>query len=383
MRPEHLARARMRSQHLRRPLPAPPEDVLRCFGAMQGQEFEHALWSVGQRTAGATESDMRAAFDTGRVLRTHVVRPTWHLVAPEDLRWVIAATAHRVHQLNGPYYRSFGVAELTVDTTALLADAVSGGPRTRDELADVLRAHGVEASGPRLAYIVMRAELDRAVVSGGLRGRRHTYAAFDERVPPGPEPDRAEAQARLARVFFTSRGPATVKDFARWSSLTIREGRAALDAAVAAEPGALQQVEADGRRYWFAAGDPDPDPDAPSEPVTDLVQGYDEAVMSYSESRDVLVGDTPVADEDLPFLHAVLVDGRLAGHWTTGRRSSAGVTVDVQAYRPIDAAGRISLERAVARLGAFLETPAELGSIDVLTPGRPIRRSRRAAREDA
>src|SRR5207249_11976962 len=162
--------------------------------------------------------------------------------------------------------------------TDVIAEAVRLGPRTRRELGQALARHGLSPEGQRLAYMVMHAELHLAVCSGPMSGKQHTYAAFDDRVT-GDGPDGDEALASLAQRYFTTRGPATAKDFAWWAGLPAADANRGL--AFAADH--LQVRELDGRSYAFV------DHGTHSSPGrVDLIQCYDEAIISYSQSRDVL-----------------------------------------------------------------------------------------------
>jgi Winged helix DNA-binding domain len=296
----------MRTQRLWGARVGTPRDVVRWLGALQAQEFALAKWSVAQRTKGATLADIDRAFADGVILRTHLLRPTWHFVLGEEIRWILKATAPRVNALNAHYNRQFELdAKLHKKSNAAIAKALQDGAHlTRRELQAALKRAGIRAEGPRLAYIVMLAELDALICSGALKGKQHTYALLDERVPRSKPLGRDAALAELTRRYFTSRGPATLKDFLRWSSLTAAQGREGL-ALVSSE---LESAVVDGRSYWFA-----PTTGAvrsPATPTVDLVQGFDEIIGSYTESRDASfeVGRAR-------FLNVVLLDGRLVGHW--------------------------------------------------------------------
>ncbi|MGH3682689.1 MAG: DNA glycosylase AlkZ-like family protein, partial [Natronosporangium sp.] len=183
-------------------------EVVRWLGAVQSQEYAVAKWSVGQRATGLSDAGLDLALAEGTVLRTHVLRPTWHFVAAADLRWLLALTAPRVHAANAHYYRKFELDQpLFRRSNALLARALAGGQQlTRPELARVLAAGGIEADALRLGYLLMYAELAAVICSGGLRGRQRSYALFDERVPAAPARDRDEALADLTTRYFTSHG---------------------------------------------------------------------------------------------------------------------------------------------------------------------------------
>ena len=190
----------------------------------------------------------------------------------------------------------------------------------------------------------MRAEFDAVICSGSMRGRQHTYAAFDGRVPAGRLQEREEALAELARRFFTARGPATLRDFAWWSGLAMGEARSALDS-VRSE---LEQRVVEDRTYWLREGAAH----APGRgPRIDLVQCYDESIISYTQSRDVL--QTPSVTFPVPrnlggFVHVILCDGRLLGHWRHDRERG-DVAIETRLGRRLNDRERNRLAEAVQR----------------------------------
>jgi hypothetical protein len=350
MSPPDLAAWRMHTQRLWSSPHSNPADVVRWFGAMQAQEYAHAKWAIAQRCRETGDKQVEANYATGEILRTHVVRPTWHFVHRDDLRWVLDATRHRVHQTNGSIYRAFDVDETTFRRSArVFARALRGGNElNRKELAEVLRKDaGIDAAGVRMGYILMRAELDGVIVSGTIGGKQPTFTAFADRVPEGPSMPREEAMAELARRYFLSRGPATLRDFARWSSLTLAEATAGLSAVRSG----FEHRDIEGRAYYFAARSTRR---SPAPPRIDLIQAYDECIMSYSESKDVLRSD--VATRHSPnlniYLHAVLLNGRLVGHWKTvfDRKS---LTVHAALYRDLNRDERAAMDDATARLSRY------------------------------
>jgi hypothetical protein len=298
---------------------------------------------------------MARAFDGGTILRSHFLRPTWHFARARDIRWLLTATAPRVQALNAHYNRQHGITEeLAARSSAVLGKALKGGKNlTRKELAPILERAGVVASGPQLAYIVMRAELDAIVVSGPMRGKQHTYALLDERAPNAIRLDREEAVAELTRRFFVSRGPATLRDLARWSSLTAAECRMGVEMVKSD----LEHDDIDGRTYWFGSSSPSGKPQ--QRPRVDLVQGYDEIIMSYSESKDVvapLKSDLVVRDRRI-FLHAILLDGRVIGHWRHDRPKDS-VDIEWVLHRSLETAEARALDAAVDRYARFRGVPA-------------------------
>jgi hypothetical protein len=209
-----------------------PVDVVRWLVASQAQDFAGAKWSVGLRTEAANDAAVERAFNEGAILRTHMMRPTWHFVTQEDIRWMLALTAPRVHAVNASRYRQLGLdaATLTKAVTTMTRALEGGHELTRDELRAALARARIGTDGQRMAYILMHAELEAAICSGARRGKQFTYALLDERAPRARVLSREDALAELGARYFASRGPATVQDFAKWSGLTL-EARRGLEAA--------------------------------------------------------------------------------------------------------------------------------------------------------
>jgi hypothetical protein len=335
---------------------------------MQAQEFAYAKWSVGQRARGVSAEAVALAFDKGEILRLHVIRPTWHFVTAADVRWILQISAARVHVLNAYYYRQFGVdVSLHRKSNKLFARALRGGQQlTRAQMASVLERGGISAAGTRLAYLLICAELEGVICSGAMRGRQHTYALLDERAPAAEQLSRDDALAELTRRYFVSRGPATLKDYVGWSSLTAQEARSGLDMV----KDRLEHEVVGGRTYWFA---PTSIRKPPRFPRVDLMQAYDEYVMSYSESRDVLLTPSHANVRPLDratYYHAVMLDGRLIGHWRHVLEKGR-VVIETQLARALDAAETRAFDASVRRYGEFLGLPASAK----LSESRSARRS--------
>jgi hypothetical protein len=347
--PESVARARMVGLALWRAPATDPKGVVERLVAMQAQEHAYARWSVGQR-CGASASVVDAAFDAGDLIRTHVLRPTWHYVSPADLRWLLVLTGSRLEGANARRDDELDLDARTLRrATDVIAEVVAAGPATRRELAEELQRRRISPGGQRMPHLLFHAELRMLVCSGPVRGKEHTYVSFDDRVPAGPEFTHDEALAELARRWFTTRGPASIHDFRWWSGLPAAQARIALDA-VAPE---LSSYEQGDRTYWFA-GSPRP----PKGPRVDLVQCYDETIISYTQTRDVLA----TADVSFPvprsidgFTHVVLCDGRLAGHWRV-RPLRGGAEIETRLARAFDAREHTALDAAVARYEEFVRT---------------------------
>lgn len=335
-----------------------PEAVVGWLGAMQAQDYPLATWSVGLRTTDPSEARLHQALADGTILRTHLLRPTWHFVLPADLRWLMTLTGPRVQVQNAGHYRQLELDDrLFARTNAILASKLSDRARlTRRDLGTALERHGIAASGVRLAYIMMRAELDLVITSGGLKGKQQTYALVDEVVPESAPFDRGEALAQLARRYLTGRGPATIKDLAWWSGLTVADATRGVELA----KDELESMTGGGRTYWVSTRTP-PQPRATTRTVH-LLQGFDEYIIAYSESRDVVdVAGLAGAGRDQrpPFLHAVVADGQMVGRWRRLVRPRA-MTIEVQLLTALSDAQRAALTEAVDRYGRFVGLPTNI-----------------------
>ena len=210
-----IAKHRLQNQRLVGARFNAPEAVVRWLGAVQAQDYHSAKWALALRSHRTTEAGVEKAFNAGAILRVHAMRPTWHFVAPADLRWMLALTSPRVHVANAHMYRKLELDEALFHRVAGIFTAALQGGRTltRKELADILEREGIPARGQRLAYVVMQAELSGLLCSGPLHGKQHTYALVDERIPVAPPLSHDEALAALAHRYFMSHGPASVRDF--------------------------------------------------------------------------------------------------------------------------------------------------------------------------
>lgn len=361
MNAKEIARRRIRNSRLTGDRFAAPDEAVRWHLAMQAQEYGPAMWSIGQRSKGLRQADVDAALTEGAIVRTHVLRATWHFVARDDIRWLLALSGPRVQQSNAGRHRQLG---LDVRTFARAEKAVTsalegGGRLTRNELAAVFERRKLDPGGQRMPYLLMHCELIGLIGSGGRSGKQQTYALLDERIPTGERRrfDRDGAVIELVRRYLASHGPATVKDLSWWSGLTMTDLRAAL--------GALEDEvtsdEVDGLTFWSASSERGRRP--PAARGVHLLQTYDELVVGFTESR--FHGDTSgelarQAWSARTFPTGVfLLDGRVGGHW---RRTieAKRVHTSFHTYGGIGAAGAGALESAAKRLGRFVGLPVSI-----------------------
>ena len=335
-----------------------PADVVQWLGAVQAQDYGAAKWALGLRTRGVSDADIDRAFAEGAILRTHVMRPTWHFVLPADIRWMLALTAPRIKAQVAYYDRKLELDDaLYARSNTILAKALEGGNQlTRSEIASILQDAGIATDDLlRLGYIVGRAELDAVVCSGARRGKQFTYALLDERVPQAKTLERDEALAELARRYFTSHGPATLQDYIWWSGLSAADARVGLDMV---KSGFIRE-DADAQTYWFAAYRPNPtDVDS----TVHLLPNYDEYIVGYTERSALFdMQHTGKLDSrgNVLFNHTIVIDGQIVGTWkrTVSKRA---VGIEPNPFIALTSTQSDALAAAAARYGDFLSLPAVL-----------------------
>jgi len=343
-----IVHRRLRAQRLAGDALGSPAEVVRRFGAVQAQEYAEAIWSIAQRSGHPSAASVEAAFAAGEFLRTHVLRPTWHFVAPEDLRWLLALTGPRLIKGDAGRLRQLEVTEAMIERAGEIAETViaAAGPMTRPELRARLAAEGVEADASQVGHIVFGLELRGLLCSGPPEGTKQTYALLADRVTASRDLEGDAALAELLRRYFSRHGPATAADFAWWSGLTLTMARQGLELC----EGEFEAVEDGEGRVWHldgAAAEPDPVEGA-------LMLGtYDEVTVAFRDLRTVsLAGEAGRALVVRP----VFVDGRLAGTW---RRKLDGDAVRVE-LTLADGVASAALEAEAERYARHLGRGAEV-----------------------
>lgn len=350
-----IALQRLYNQHLVGPTFNTPEEVVTWLGAVQSQEYQPAKWSLGLRILNPIDDLIEQAFTAGTILRTHVLRPTWHFVTPADIRWMLELTAPRVNALSAYYYRQLELDDaLFSQTNAIFVNALQNHQYlTRAELKSKLAEDGIIAEGVRLSFIVMRAELDAVICSGPRRGKQFTYALLAERAPRALVLRRDEALAELTRRYFIGHGPATLRDFVWWSGLTVADAKRGLEMA---SPH-LTRVAIDEQTYWFSAS---MSPAVEPSRMAFLLPTFDEFVVGYdSFDQNRLSGHAPDKKANYFSYSTLVVADRIAGSWK--RTISRGIAViDVAPFSQLSAVESEAITAAAQRYGEFLNMPVQL-----------------------
>ena len=340
-----------------------PKAVVRWFGAVQSQDYSGAKWGIAQRASVASDAGIDRLFDNGKLLRTHVLRPTWHFVVPEDIRWMLGLTGPRVLSGAAGRLRRLELTPRDIDRACkLFAAALEGGNQlTRSEIGQVLRKSRLSPDGQRLPHLLLAAELTGVIVSGPRRGKQFTYALIDERAPTGRAFAGMDAAVELARRYFQSHGPAQLHDFTWWSGLTLAMAREA----VAAAGSALSDEVIGGKRYYDTATSRA----SSTGRTVHLLPNFDEYTVAYRD-REEMVDAAHGFDPDLFAFRSMLsnvvtVRGRIRGSWRrVETRGAARLAIRLQGQ--FDQLDERDLAAAVAAYQRFLGRPVEL----TVEPGR-------------
>ena len=343
---------RLLNQQLLSPLFSQPKELVSWMGAMQAQNYSMVKWAVGMRLKSATIQTVEKALREGEILRTHVMRPTWHLVAAEDIRWMLKLSAKRVIAANESYAKGHNLdisEELYAKSYRLLDKILSGKKSlTRQEIAEHFSRSGIVADNHHMTRFMARAEQVGIVCSGEDKGSKCTYALLEERVPPMPELTKDESLARLARSYFRSHAPAVLQDFVWWSGLPVTEARQAIyliDSELTAEEwnGQTWYIHEDCRTRGKVSGS------------LHLLPSYDEYLLGYKDRTDVLPKEhyAKAFTNNGLFYPVVLHEGRVIGNWDKGPQKKS-ISIEHTWFQPETLVDEALLSWAKERYKQFI-----------------------------
>lgn len=347
-----IARIRLSSQYIEHPQATTPKQVVAHMGAMQAQDYLMAKYAIGIRLPGLTNETLEKALDDGDIIRTHVMRPTWHFVAAEDLHWMLELTAPQIWPILKSANKQFGLTDAIMKKSRKILEQLfaDGAHLTRDEIVAALEAEKIATGENRASHILMAAELDGLLCSGARKDGKNTYAPIAGRVPSKNICSRDEALARLADRFFTSHCPATVKDFVWWSGLLLKDAK---KAAAMLQPSFTEEV-IDGEPYLIPPGFTLPRKTVNS---IHLLPAFDEFIIGYRDRSAALAAEHNRRTISINgiFKATVVIDGQVRGLWKWQSPSKPVLTLDLDTFHSNDEATKKKIEKAAGRLGRFMD----------------------------
>lgn len=329
------------------------KDLAGWMCAIQAQDYQMAKWAIGLRINGVSEKTVNEAIDKGEILRTHLLRPTWHFVSSDDIHWLLELTAPHIRSTMKSRNKSLELTDTILNKSVLLiTDALQGGKHlTREEMIWILEKSGIATKDNRGSHILSEAELGGIICSGESKGNKQTYALLNERVKENKRLSREDALKKIAGKYFSSHGPATLKDFVWWSGLPVKDARNALEMA---KPH-LSEERIDSSAYYYKESSWFP------EKTVFLLPAYDEFIISYKDrtaSLSSLDHSKAVSINSL-FRPMIVINGRVSGLW---RRTIIKETLLIETllFKNQDKQIRNLIENEAGALGTFLNRKVEV-----------------------
>lgn len=346
---EEIPKHRLLNQRIASSSFKQPEEVVAYMGAMQAQEYAMAKWAIALRLPGAKETEIEKAINEGKILRTHVLRPTWHFVAPQDIRWILKLSAPRVHALNAFMYRKMELDSNTFTrSNDIITKALSGGQQlTRTAINELFKQHNIIANGVQLGLLMMYAELEGLICSGARQGNQFTYALLDEVAPKAIILDDDEALATLTQRYFNSRGPATLADYATWSGLSLTTAKRGYEMVKAQ----FTKATLNGKEYIFQEQNLD---GLEKLQTSFLMPDYDEYGIAYKDRSAVLARSKEQPNShSFIFNRMIVLDGQIIGSWHRTLKGKE-LTIQTTPFKPFNKKEQQQVKKLAYQFGKFL-----------------------------
>jgi hypothetical protein len=309
---QEISHHRLVSQKLYKKAPSSPQDIVHHLGAMQAQDYAMAKWAIGSR-CDATEKVIEEAINSAEIIRTHILRPTWHFVAAEDIHWMLDVSGPQVKRIVASYVKKYGLDAKKLDQINASIEKILAGNNhlTRDEIMQELNINKVFSEDSLSGPIMMYAESVGLVCNGEMKGKQITYALLDERVDkPKTKLSKDEALAKLAKRYFESHGPATLLDFSWWSGFAPTTCKQVISS-IESE---LNSVEIDNQKYWFGTNFTDEDNFRES---VHFLPAFDEILISYKTREASILQEhqSKAFTNNGIFRPIILENGKVIGTW--------------------------------------------------------------------
>jgi hypothetical protein len=344
-----IARHRLINQQLEGTKYKTAGELVSWFGAVQSQDYEMAKWAIGIRLS-VTAAEVEKAINRGEIIRTHILRPTWHFVSSADIRWMLMLTAPRIKASLNSNWRKMELDEkLFSRSHRIMQNALSGNNfLSREELASRLKQKGIITGNPmRTAHFMLRAELDGIVCNGPKRDKIFTYALLDEKAPATKKLEKEEALGELAQRYFSSHGCATLNDFCWWSGIGVRDAKTGLDLI----KNGLDSVIFNSKPYWFR---PNPLPPENFERIH-FLPAFDEFLISYKDRSPSLSSKLTgkAITKNGIFRPLIIMNGQVAGIWKKTQKDGH-ILIHPYIQGPRNTIKKHDLQEAVNRYSQFL-----------------------------
>ncbi len=330
-------------------------DLVAWLGAVQAQEYHQAIWGLGLRLPHVKEHQVKNDIEEARIIRTHLLRPTWHFVAAEDLRWMLMLTAPRIKMAASYMHRKLELEKKLFNRcNNILAKSLQGHAQlTRNEIKEEFGKKKIVIDSTRLGHIMMQAELDGIVCSGARKGNQFTYALLEERVPPFAKKTKEEALAELTRRYFMSRGPATLKDYSTWSRLTMADCKNGL----AMIRNQFSQQKSGPDTYYFHSLKT---VDKKQFHAIHLLPIYDEFLMGYKDRNAIMEFRNKLKPgQALRLDNTIIYEGQIIGYWKRIINAKS-IDMEYEFLKPLNKKQDFLFRKALERYSEFSGLPVKI-----------------------
>jgi hypothetical protein len=332
------------------------KEIVCWMGAMQGQDYTMAKWAIGTRLPGSTEKTVEAAINRGEIIRTHLLRPTWHFVSAEDIYWMLELTAPHIKASLKFRSKWLGLTDTICKKSNKIIEKalIAEKHLTRDEIVKKLENAKINTEEQRAHHLLLRAELDGIICSGRIKLKKQTYALLEERIPKSKTLNRDEALEKLARKYFTSHCPATLKDFVWWSGLPVNGAKRALEMVKQD----LISEKISSQVYWLINSFSIPKNYKES---IYLLPAYDEFLISYKDRNAAITfeNNKKAISNNGIFRPTIIINGQVKGIWKQLMKKNK-VIIETDFFQPPGKATINSLKKQAFTLGVFLGKNIEL-----------------------
>lgn len=346
---EGISNIRLINQRISKTEFTSPKDIVSRMGAIQSQDYSMAKWAVGIRLSDSTDAAIEDSFIKGEIVRTHIMRPTWHFVSAEDIYWMLDLTAPQILSSLKSRHKELELTEaVRSKSNRIIEKALTKRMSlTREELSDEFNKAKILTNENRLSHLLLFAELKELICSGPVRDKKQTYALLNGRIPVRKVFTREESLAELARRYFTSHGPATVPDFSWWSGLSVTNASQALGFVKTQ----LISEKIDSKEYWFKDSLTN---NKINNSSVHLIPAYDEFLISYKDRSAslTLTDNKKVISDNGIFRPVIIINGQVAGLWKCTRKNG-NMIIEINFLQPQDKSIKDKTENAAKKFGNF------------------------------
>lgn len=312
MNSEELLNLRLNNQLLSDHNLEDPVEVVNYMCAMQSQSLDMAKWAIGSRLQNSSSKTITDALNTGKIIRTHILRPTWHFISAEDIYWMNDLSYPRLKPVYQYYAKMLKANVSTIYSYINHVEKVLEGCKhlTKQEIRVNIKEAGIDLDDNNLSVLLSFAELEGIIVNGKLDGNKQTFTLLKEWVPYRENISKEEALKRLAYKYFSSHGPATLQDFVWWSGLTVTDCR-----------NAMEMIKSDfisemvnGREFWMKS--------SIISPILEidtalLLAPFDEFLVSYKDRSEIFDSGhlREIVAVNGIFSPTIMFKGKVIGTW--------------------------------------------------------------------